>query len=128
LKICVRQIGIALAAMLLATCSRYTPPVTHAADPPPSAAPRGKREVRVTGIILAVHAKKVLVPQIWGQGGPMTLTKLIPNGSLVKEGDLIAIFDSTQQSDLAREARSKFEDFGHQVEQKQAQNRADAEK
>ena len=58
----------------------------------------------------------------------MTLTKLIANGSQVKEGDLIAIFDSTQQTDLAREASAKYEDFGHQVEQKQAQNRADAEK
>src|SRR5229473_2208768 len=128
MKKLVCQIAIASAAALLVACARYTPPVTHAADTPPSTAPRGKREVRVTGIILAVHAKKILVPQIWGQGGPMTLTKLIPNGSQVKEGDLIAIFDSTQQADLAREARSKYEDLGHQVEQKQAQNRADAEK
>src|SRR5215212_3734425 len=96
------RIGVALAAVLLIACGRNTPPVTHAADTPPPTAlsptsPRGKREVRVTGIIQAVHATKVLVPQIWGQGGPMTLTKLISNGSHVKEGDLIAIFDSTQQ-------------------------------
>lgn len=58
----------------------------------------------------------------------MTLTKLIPNGTHVKEGDLIAVFDSTQQTDLAREALAKYEDLGHQVEQKVAQNRADAEK
>jgi HlyD family secretion protein len=53
---------------------------------------------------------------------------LIPNGSHVKEGDVIAIFDSTQQTDIAREALAKYEDLGHQVEQKIAQNRADAEK
>jgi len=58
----------------------------------------------------------------------MTLTKLIPNGSTVKEGDLIAVFDSTQQIDLARDAQAKFDDLGHQVAQKRAQNRADAEK
>ena len=58
----------------------------------------------------------------------MTLTKLIPNGSKVKAGDLIAVFDSTQQIDLARDAQAKFDDLGHQVEQKRAQNRADAEK
>src|SRR5258707_15794597 len=107
MKPLVYRIGVALAAVLFTACSRYTPPVTHAAEAPPSTTPRGKREVRVTGIILAVHAKKVLVPQIWGQGGPMTLTKLIPNGSRVKEGDLIAIFDSTQQADLARDAAAK---------------------
>jgi multidrug resistance efflux pump len=58
----------------------------------------------------------------------MTLTKLIPNGSKVKAGDLLAVFDSTQQVDQARDARARFDDLGHQVEQKRAQNRADAEK
>ena len=115
----------AIPLLLLTACSRTTPPVTHAAAPD---TPRAKREVRVTGIVEAVHSSKILVPQIFSQGGPMTLTKLIPNGSKVKEGDLIAIFDSTQQIDLARDAQAKFDDLGHQVEQKRAQNRADAEK
>jgi multidrug resistance efflux pump len=102
--------------------------VAHAAAKSPEENPRSKREIRVTGIIQAVHSTKIFVPQIWGQGGPMTLTKLIPNGTVVKEGDLIAVFDSTQQADNAREALAKYEDLGHQVEQKVAQNRADAEK
>jgi HlyD family secretion protein len=122
------KIGAAMPALLLAACTRTTPPVIHAADTLPVEAPRSKREVRVTGIIQAVHATKVFVPQIWGQGGQMTLTKLIPNGSHVKEGDLIAVFDSTTQVDNARDALAKYEDLGHQVEQKIAQNRADAEK
>ncbi|MEO8596682.1 MAG: HlyD family efflux transporter periplasmic adaptor subunit [Candidatus Solibacter sp.] len=82
----------------------------------------------MSGTVEAVHSSKILVPQIFSQGGPMTLTKLIPNGSSVKQGDLIAIFDSTQQIDQARDAQAKFDDLGHQVEQKRAQNRADAEK
>jgi multidrug efflux pump subunit AcrA (membrane-fusion protein) len=119
------SIPIAILLLLLTACSRSTPPVAHAAAPD---TPRTKREVRVTGIVEAVHSSKILVPQIFSQGGPMTLTKLIPNGSRVKEGDLIAVFDSTQQIDLARDAQAKFDDLGHQVEQKRAQNRADAEK
>jgi HlyD family secretion protein len=115
----------AIPLLLLTACSRTTPPVTHAAPPD---APRAKREVRVTGIVEAVHSSKILVPEIWSQGGRMTLTKLIPNGSRVKEGDLIAVFDSTPQVDQARDAQAKFDDLGHQVEQKRAQNRADAEK
>jgi multidrug efflux pump subunit AcrA (membrane-fusion protein) len=115
----------AIPLLLLASCSRPTPPVTHAAAPD---TPRTKREVRVTGIVEAVHSSKILVPQIYSQGGPMTLTKLIPNGSKVNAGDLIAVFDSTQQIDLARDAQAKFDDLGHQVEQKRAQNRADAQK
>jgi HlyD family secretion protein len=124
----VRTITAAVPLLLLVSCSRSTPPVALAAPLPASDAPRAKREVRVTGIVEAVHSSKILVPQIWSQGGPMTLTKLIPNGSRVTEGDLIAVFDSTQQADNARDASAKFDDLGHQVDQKRAQNRADSEK
>jgi multidrug resistance efflux pump len=58
----------------------------------------------------------------------MTLTHLIGNGVSVKEGDLIATFDATNMMDTARDAKGKFDDFGHQVDQKRAQNRADGEK
>ncbi len=121
-------IPIAIPILLLAGCTRQAPPVAHAASVTTAEAPRARREVRVTGILEAVHSAKVLVPQIYGQGGAMTLTRLIPNGSRVKNGDLIAVFDSTQQADNARDAQAKFDDLGHQVDQKQAQNRADAEK
>ena len=131
---CVRKFAVAIPFLLLASCSRSTPDVAHAAPPsgiPPSARAdtlRPKREVRITGTLEAVHSSKVLVPQIYGQGGSMTLTKLIANGSRVKAGDLIAVFDSTTQVDSARDAQAKFDDLGHQVEQKAAENRADYEK
>jgi len=119
----------AILVLILSACSRPTPTPVHAAAPgAPVAAAVVKREIRVTGVVEAIHSSKLLVPEIWGQGGRMTLTKLIPNGSRVKEGDLVATFDSTTQVDQARDAKAKFEDLGHQVEQKRAQNRADAEK
>ena len=117
--------AIAVLLLTVNSCSRPTPTVTHAA---PAEPPRLAREVRVTGTVEAVHSTKILVPQISGQFNRMTLTKLIPNGSKVKEGDLIATFDATQQIDTARDAQAKFEDLGHQVEQKVAQNNADSEK
>ena len=58
----------------------------------------------------------------------MTLTKLVPNGSSVKQGDFVALFDATQQEDAARTVLAKYEDLSHQVDQKRAQNNADAEK
>jgi multidrug resistance efflux pump len=113
----------------MAACSRPTPPTAQAASPTlPTAAAKGKREIRLTGIVEAVHSSKMLVPQIFGPGGPLTLTRLIRNGSVVKEGDLIATFDATNQIDQARDAQAKFDDLGYQVEQKAAQNRADAAK
>jgi HlyD family secretion protein len=87
------------------------------------------REVRISGTVQAVRSSKVLIPAIYGStGGALTLTHLIPNGSSVKEGDLIAAFDPTQQMDSARDAQAKFDDLTHQVDQKRAQNNADAAK
>ena len=120
-------LAAATLALACSSCSRPTS-IAHAAQPAPADPPRVGREVRVTGIVEAVRSTKILVPQIYGQYSQMTLTKIIPNGSKVKEGDLIATFDATQQIDNARDAQAKYEDLGHQVEQKVAQNRADSEK
>jgi multidrug resistance efflux pump len=58
----------------------------------------------------------------------MTLTRLVPNGSTVAKGDVIAEFDPLEQIDQARQARAKFDDLSHQVRQREADNAANAEK
>jgi hypothetical protein len=125
----VRPFALAIAVLFMESCARPTPPTTHAAtEPTPAAAAPLNREVRLTGTILAIHSSKILVPQIYGQTGPVTLTHIIDNGAQVKEGDLIAAFDATDQIDKARDAQAKFDDLGHQVDQKRAQMHADAAK
>ena len=124
-------LGLLVASLLClaGACSRPLPTTTEAAGPPEKAGgPATRKEIRITGLIQAVHSVKLVVPQIQGQFAMMTLTRLIPNGSKVKEGDAIATFDPTQQMDAARDAQAKYEDLGHQVEQKAAENRANAEK
>jgi HlyD family secretion protein len=120
-----------------ASCGRSpapAPDVVHAAggDPQPAAkpasAPASRHEVHLTGTVQAVHYFTVQTPQIGGQGGRVTLTKIIANGVRVKTGDILAEFDRTQEVDNARDAKAKFDDLSHQVEQRQAQNRADAAK
>jgi len=116
-----------------ASCGRSPAPpphIVHAAGTDTATAPRppARHEVRLTGSIQAVHVFTVQVPQIHGQGGRVTLTKIVANGARVKTGDIIAEFDRTQELDNARDAKAKFDDLSHQVEQKQAQNRADAAK
>jgi multidrug efflux pump subunit AcrA (membrane-fusion protein) len=132
MRCCVRKATVAVLSILLLHCSRYRPPTAHAAaaQPPASAVDilnGGKREVRVTGTIQAVHSFKILVPQIYGNYSNLTLTRLIANGALVKEGDVVATFDATSFMDTARDAKARYDDMGHQVDQKRAQNRADAE-
>jgi HlyD family secretion protein len=91
-------------------------------------APLAEREIRLTGVIEAVHSSKVMTPQIYGNYYQFNLIRLIPNGARVKEGDVVAEFDPIQQLEAAFSAKAKYEDLGHQVEQKASQNRADSEK
>src|SRR5262245_49455980 len=123
----------ALSLCLGAACNRPAPKTTQAASPEPagqagSSPGGGSGEIRITGLVQAVHAVKIVVPQIQGQFGNLTLTRLIPNGTRVQEGDLVATFDPTAQMDAARDAQAKYDDLAHQVDQKKAENRASNEK
>ncbi len=85
--------------------------------------------MRATGTIQPVRFLGVQVPRMSGQqSGRLTLTRLVPNGSQVRTGDVIAEFDRTEQLDKAREAQAKFDALSHQVAQRAAQNRAEAAK
>ena len=121
-------LAIAVTAAVLLSCGRPATPVQAATTPAATRTPDAKREIRVTGLIQAVHSFKVLVPRIAGNYNRMTLTHIITNGAHVQKGDSLASFDATTQMDDARNAQAKFDDLGHQADQKRAQNRADAEK
>lgn len=58
----------------------------------------------------------------------LTLTALVPNGTAVRKGDILAEFDPTAQLDEAREAKAKVADLKHQLEEKQAQVNSDSSK
>jgi HlyD family secretion protein len=94
---------------------------------PPVATP-AEHHIRSTGTVAAVRISPIMVPQIRGPGGQLTLTRLIPNGTSVKEGDLLAEFDQVQQQDDSRDAKAKADDLGHQSDQMRAQNRSDQAK
>jgi multidrug resistance efflux pump len=68
------------------------------------------------------------VPVIQGQGGNVTLTRLVSNGAKVNEGELLAEFDNTKELQALRDATAKFEDLSHQVDQKAAEHRNNAAK
>jgi HlyD family secretion protein len=118
----------AAVCLLFAACNRSAPPSVQAASPPPIPQRAIRREIRITGVVQAVHAVKITVPIIQSQTASMTLTQLAQNGSHVEAGDLVAAFDPTLQQDAARDAQAKFEDLSHQVDQKIAENRVAAEK
>jgi HlyD family secretion protein len=114
--------------LLLAGCGRQKV-VEARVDPSGHENPLPHHQVRATGKVRAVRSYAIQVPQIIGQNSSrLTLIKLAANGAEVREGDVVAEFDGTQEAENARQAQARYDDFSHQVEQKQAQNRADAEK
>lgn len=118
-----------LTACTGSTASNKTVLAATVRPPEPAPAPAAsKRTVRASGTIQPVNAVTVQAPNLYGQQPRLILTTLIENGSRVKAGDVVAEYDRVQQLDAARESNAKFEDLGHQVEQRKAQNRADSEK
>jgi multidrug resistance efflux pump len=85
-------------------------------------------EVRATGKIRAAQETTILAPMIQAQTGRITLVRFVPTGSTVKEGDVLAEFDPTEQLDQMRETVSKLEDQNNQLEQRRAENRTNTEK
>jgi multidrug resistance efflux pump len=70
----------------------------------------------------------VQIPRITGRSSQLTLVNIVANGAVVREGDVLAEFDPTEQIDAARLAQAQYDDLGHQVEQKMAENEAEAAK
>ncbi|MBL8176943.1 MAG: HlyD family efflux transporter periplasmic adaptor subunit [Bryobacterales bacterium] len=101
------------------------PSVVHAVEPEPG---QGIRVVRATGTTQALKALSVRVPQIAGQSSRVTLVNLIPNGSKVRQSDILAEFDLTALEDEERETLAKILDFSHQVEERTAKARSDGAK
>jgi multidrug efflux pump subunit AcrA (membrane-fusion protein) len=132
----VHRLAVVISVVLLSSCARPGGGTVDAATPSPNpnptaptAATDSKREIRLTGIVEAVHSSKVMVPTTTGNNNSqVTLTRIVPNGARVAVGDFIAEFDPTPQFDSLLQARGKSDDLGHQAEQKAAANRADAEK
>ena len=112
---------LVLASLLLCACGKQTPGdpvrVVEAASTTPSPKPK---EIRATGRVQAVRSFTIATPRIQGQSGRQTLVDLVPNGSTVKEGDLLAEFDRTQQLDQSRDSKAKYEELANQIEQKRA--------
>jgi len=91
-------------------------------------APPPVRTIRATGTIQAQRAYNIQVPQISGQNTRISITNLVPNGTRVKEGDILVEFDRTQEIDNLREAQAKYDELAHKLEQKRAEIRNNAAK
>lgn len=79
--------------------------------------------LRLHGTVEAENAVAVVVPRILGQNlNALVVTRLVPNGTRVKTGELIVEFDRQAQLNLALEKKAEFRDLEEQVNRKAAEH------
>jgi HlyD family secretion protein len=84
------------------------------------------RSVRVQGTVEAVVAHPIEAPRLAIQtSGQLTLTTLMPTGTHVKKGDLLADFDRQQQTRDALDRKAEFDDFDQQINKLKATQASD---
>jgi multidrug resistance efflux pump len=102
-------------------------PGTHvgaAFQPLPESA-RAPQTVRLKGMTAAVEARAIMAPLISGQQvGTLTITKLIPSGTRVKQGDLLVEFDRQAQLRDTIDKQAQSDDENEKVLEEQAREAA----
>ena len=81
--------------------------------------------VRLKGMTAAVEARAIQAPLIAGQQvGTLTITKLIPSGTRVRQGDLLVEFDRQAQLRDSIDKQAQADDLNQQVIEAQAKEDA----
>ena len=81
--------------------------------------------LRLKGATEAVHSRDILAPVLSGQQmASLTVTKLMPAGSRVKRGDLLAEFDGQTQMRDFLDKQAEYEKYAGQVVGEQAKETA----
>src|SRR6266700_4195663 len=77
--------------------------------------------IRVTGTTEAVRMRTIVAPMLEGQQfGTMTITRLIPSGTLVRKGDLLVDFDRQAQMRDLIDKQDAYQKLANQAIQEQA--------
>ena len=84
------------------------------------------RTVRVQGTVEAVVAHPIEAPRLAIQtANQLTLTTLVPTGTHVKKGDLLAEFDRQAQTRDALDRKAEYDDFDQQINKLKATQASD---
>ena len=122
----VRYVVIALAAILaivigVVFLTHRTRTPRNSSSRPPSAEITSARSMRLKGTTEAVRMRAVIAPLLAAEHAPtLTITKLVANGSKVKQGDLLAEFDRQAQIKEFIDKEAEYEKLGNQVMEEQA--------
>ena len=85
----------------------------------------GPQTVRLKGMTAAIEARAIMAPLISGQQvGTLTITKLVPSGTRVKQGDLLVEFDRQAQLRDTIDKQAQSDDQNEKVLEEQAKEAA----
>jgi HlyD family secretion protein len=83
------------------------------------------RTLRLTGTVEAVESTTVATPRLSGPAmTSMVITRLVPPGTRVRQGDLLVEFDRQNQVQTALDRRAELNDLDQQILRRQAEERA----
>jgi HlyD family secretion protein len=104
--------------------------VAGVADPVPADHREPGRGIRLAGTVEAVRAYSASAPRLRGAppAAGMVLTRLVPGGTRVQAGDVLAEFDPQEQLRNARDRRSELADLEGQIRKAQAEQAAERAK
>jgi len=84
-----------------------------------------QQTLRLKGVTAAVAARSIMAPLIAGQQvGTLTITKLVPSGTRVKQGDLLVEFDRQAQARDFIDKQAQSDDENQKVVEEQAKEAA----
>ena len=126
---CVQHRLILAAAILLlglTACTRIPASDKQSdADSRTASVKRGNfhRTVRLNGTVRAVDSYSVLAPRLSGPmtgTGMMVITRIVPNGTRVRKGDILVDFDRQAQTKNILDRQAEYDGFVQQIRKKQA--------
>jgi HlyD family secretion protein len=123
--------SVSLAAVLLLGVRWLRPPSSTAQKTDKNIAEHEQKSnvLRLTGKTQAMQARAILAPLLAGeQIGTLTITRLVPSGSRVKPGDLLAEFDREAQLRDFIDKQAASDDQNDKVLEAQAKEVADRAK
>ena len=94
-----------------------------------SASGFGPSALRLTGTTEAAHMRAIVAPMLSGETfGMLTITHLVPNGTRVRHGDLLAEFDRQAQMRIFLDKQAEYVDLANKTVEAQAKEVADRAK
>ena len=118
-------VAVVLATLISLALISVRTRTTHVANVAAIAGVNPEQVLRLKGTTEALHARAILAPRLAGQSVPtLTIIRLTPGGTRVKQGDLLVEFDRQAQMRDYFDKKADYQKLVDQVAEEQAKENA----